>query len=311
MLRRLAVFAIILLVLVGGCARLPRTGHTTLKPTNLAQLQGQLLRHKSVLDEFRLRGPFGVVTQQNYPLNLPDGEAIAADLYLSAPAEKTSLVIFLHGLDNSKDDHAYQAWHVASWGMHSMVLQLPNQGPWVENGRTLARIVDYIYRRPEVVDRRIDVSRIILVGHSYGGTAAAIAMAEGAPAASGILLDPAGIGRNFPKFLSQINRPVLVLGADERVSQTRDRDYFYTFIRNGVAEISIAGAAHTDAQYPAELPMQLFASNSADNEEMQITFVSAITSGVFSFSATGKFDYAWASFGDAIRSGRIFNAKKK
>jgi hypothetical protein len=44
---------------------------------------------------------------------------------------------------------------------------------------------------------------------------------------------------------------------------------------------------------------------------LQITFVSALTSAAFSLAATGKFDYAWASFGDAIKTGRIINPKKK
>lgn len=311
MSRRLMVLALALLLLIGGCARLPRTGLTTLKPVSLAELRGQMMRHPSALDEFRLRGPFGVITQKNHELRIAPDENIVTDLYLSAPAEKTSLVIFLHGLDNSKDDHAYQAWHVASWGMHSMVLQLPNQGPWDDNGRTLARIVEFVYRQPELIDRRIDVNRLILVGHSYGGAATAIALALGAPAAGGILLDPAGIGGFLPKFLGQVSKPVLVIGADERITHTRDRDYFYTYIRSAISEVSISGAAHADAQYPAEFPVSLFGGDSATNEENQITFVSAIAAGAFSFSATGRFDFAWASFGSAIKSGRIFNAKKK
>jgi pimeloyl-ACP methyl ester carboxylesterase len=305
------LFAVALLMLVGGCARLPRTGVTSLKPATLSELRGYLLNHKPDLDEFRLRGPFAVNTQKDYGVHLSATERIDADLYLSSPAEKGPLVIVLHGQDNSKADHAYQALHMASWGMHSLALQLSNNGPWVANGRIVARIVDAIYRRPEMIDARIDVSRIILVGHSYGGSAMVVAMAEGAPAAGGVLLDPAGIGRDLPNFLSRINKPVMLLGADEQRSSTRNRDYFYTFIRSGVAEVSIRDASHEDAQYPAEFPLQLFSSNPPDTEELQITFVSALTSAVFSLFATGKFDYAFASFGDAIKNGRIFNAKKK
>lgn len=311
MLRSASLFAIALLILVSGCARLPRTGVTSLKPANLTELRGYLLNHKAELDEFRLRGPFAVDTHKDYPLRLSATERIDADLYLSAPAEKAPLVIFLHGHNNSKEDHAYQAMHVASWGMHSLSLQLPNNGPWLGNGKTLARVVDSIYRRPEMIDRRIDVNKIILVGHSYGGSAVAIALADGAHAAGGILLDPAGTGRDLPKFLSQINKPVMLLGADEQLSATRNRDYFYLFIRSGVAEVSIRDAVHGDAQYPAEFPLQLFSSEPPNTEESQITFVSALTSAAFSLGSTGKFDYAWASFSDAIKNGRIFNAKKK
>lgn len=105
--------------------------------------------------------------------------------------------------------------------------------------------------------------------------------------------------------------PVMVLGADEERSPARDREDFYRHLRSGIVEVSIRNALHEDAQYPAELPLQWFSRGPTSTEELQITFVSALTAAAFSLGATGKFDYAWASFDDAIKSGRIFNAKKK
>ena len=308
---KITTIAIACLALLSSCARLPSTGVTSLKPATMSELRGYLLSHKADLDQFRLRGPFAVTVQKNYEIRLSETELIDADLYLSAPAEKAPLVIFLHGYDNSKEDHAYQAMHVASWGMHGLALQLPNNGPWVGNGRTLARIVNFIYRRPGIIDSRIDVNRIILVGHSFGGSSVAIALAEGAPAAGSILLDPAGVGKDLPKFLRQVNKPVMLLGADEQVSRTRNRGYFYRYIRSGIAEVSIRDATHEDGQYPAEFPLQLFASDPSTTEELQITFVSALTSAAFSLAYTGKFDYAWTSFSDAIENGKLVNAKRK
>ena len=167
----------------------------------------------------------------------------------------------------------------------------------------MAAIVHFIYRSPEIIDSRIDVNKIILVGHSFGGSAVAIALAEGAPAAGGILLDPAAVGKNLPEFFKRINTPVMLLGADEHVSSARNRDYFYRFIRSGISEVSIKDASHEDAQYPSEFALA--------TEELQVTFVSALTSAAFSLSSTGKFDYAWTSFSDAFANGKLFNAKKK
>ena len=171
------------------------------------------------------------------------------------------------------------------------------------NGKTLARLVNLIYRSPQVIDSRIDVNKIILVGHSFGGTSVAIALADGAHAAGGILLDPAGVGRDLPNFLRKIDLPLLLLRADEHMSEARNRDYFYRYVRSGVAEVSIRGATHEDAQYPSEFPQT--------TEESQVSFMSALTAAAISLSATGKFDYAWASFSGAIENGKLFNAKIK
>ena len=284
---------------------------TSLRPKTLAELQGYLLNHKADLDLFRLRGPFAVAIQENREVRLSSTERINTDLFLSAPVEKAPLVLLLHGYDSSKEAHAYQAMHLASWGIHCLTLQLPNKGPWVSNGRTLARIVSFIHRSPEVIDRRIDVNRIILVGHSFGASAVAIALAEGTPAAGGILLDPAAVGKDLPNFLRRINGPVMVLGADDEVASTRNRDYFYRFIRSGIAEVSIRGAAHEDAQYPSEFALQNFGIDPNTTEALQVTFVSALTSAAISLSSTGTFDYAWTSFGAVFENGKFFNAKKK
>jgi hypothetical protein len=99
----------------------------------------------------------------------------------------------------------------------------------------------------------------------------------------------------------------MVLGADEQyVSAAQGRSYYYRFIRSGIAEVSIRGAAHEDAEFSLEPSL---VSNAT--EEHQIAFMSALTASVFSLAATGKFDYAWSSFGDAIKSGRLANPRKK
>jgi len=104
---------------------------------------------------------------------------------------------------------------------------------------------------------------------------------------------------------------VLVLGADTEVASTRNRDYFYRFIRSGVAEVSIRDAAHEDGQYPSEFSLRNFGSDPHTTEESQITFVSALTSAAISLSTSGTFDYAWTSFGAVFENGKFFNARRK
>ena len=303
MLRGCVFLSALVCLTLAGCTRMPGTGVTVLKPATVNELQGYLLNHKADLEQFRLRGPFAVEVQKDHEMRLPTGERINTDFYSSAPPEKAPLVIFLHGYASSKEAHAYQAMHLASWGMHCLILQLSKTGPWTSNGKTLAKVVELLHRRPETIDSRIDVKKIILVGHSFGGSSVMIALAEGAPATGAILLDPAAVGRDLPAYLTKINTPVMLLGADENVSETRNRSYFYRYVRSGIAEVSIKDATHEDAQYPSD-----FAQTT---EELQITFVSALTAAALSLASTGKLDYAWDSFGDAFRNGKLLNAKKK
>ena len=278
---------------------------------SLAELHSYLRGREANVDLFRMRGPFGVAIHENRNVGVTRAERIKADLFLSSPAEKAPLVIFLHGHDSSKGAHARQAAHLASWGMHSLSVQLPGNGPWETNGRTLSRLVSTIYSAPEAIDTRVDRSRIILVGHSFGAYAVAFALAGGAPAAGAILLDPAAARTDVPNFLRRIRKPVMVIGADEVVSPARNRELFYELVRNGVAEVSIRDAAHEDAQYPSEFALQNGGVDPSTTEALQVTFVAALTAAAVSLSATGAFEYAWMSFRPLLQDGRLFNAKRK
>ena len=309
------VSALLLIVLMAhsiGCARrFPEPEATPLTAADPAELQRYLLSRKPDVAQFRLRGPFAVIERRDLEIPLSPDLTVEADLYLCAAARKAPLVVVLHGLNNSKSDHAFQAKHLASWGMHGMAVDLPNHGPWITNGRILARLVDAVHPTPQLVDSRIDAEKIILVGHSFGATAVAAALGEGVPALGGIMLDPAGIGRQLPQLLKRITVPVMVIGADEDIWPTRNRGQFYRFIPGTVGEISIRDTVHADAQYPNERTLRAFEDNPDDTEEAQIMFVSALTASAFSLAATGSLDYAWKSFEDGINNGIFFNARRK
>ncbi len=295
-----------------GCTRqFPATEVTPIKAANPAEIQRYLLSRKPDVAQFRFRGPFAIIERRDLEIPLDSGLTVEADLYLCAAALKAPLVIVLHGHNNSKEDHAFQAMHLASWGMHGLALDLPKGGPWIANGRTLAKLVDTIHRAPQLVDGRIDADKIILVGHSFGGTAVATALGEGAPALGGVLLDPSAIGRGLSQLLGRIAVPVMVIGADEDIWPARNRGQFYRFIPRGVGEISIRDTVHKDAQYPNQHTLRTFEDDPDDTEEAQIAFVSALTASAFGLAAAGNIDYAWNSFENALKNGTFFNARRK
>lgn len=305
---RLAVLAA--LVLMAGCARLPEIPTTPLRPESIGKLERHLLDHSPDVDQFRLRGPFEVVVREGVDIALGAGERVTGDLYLAAPRDRAPLVILLHGHENSRAHHAYQAYHLASWGLHSFAIDLPNQGPWVENGKTLARLVAQIRRAPASLDARVDTQRIVLVGHSFGGAAVAVALADGAPASGGILLDPASEFQELPRYLGRVRKPVLIVSADARVAMTQNRDDFFYFVPSDVFEVSVTDAHHEDAEFPYDSGLGLFEGSQATRPH-QITFAAALVSGAFSIGFTGKLDYAWDSFADAVSAGKLLDRMRK
>ena len=272
-------------------------------------LRQNLLAREPQIDLFSERGPFEVA-QKTVELRLTASERVSADAYLPSTTDRSPLVIFLHGHDSSNKAHARQAAHVASWGIHALSVQLHPEGPWDANGRTLARIVRVLAASPNTLDKRVDPRAIVLVGHAFGAYAVTVALAAGAPVIGAILLDPAAPGSDLRDVLKRVRKPVLVLGADERIAVPRQRDYFFEWIAGAVAEVSIRGAVHEDAQYPSETAVKTGVDPDV-TEALQIAFTGALTAGAFSVAATGTFDYAWASLRSALDEGRFFHPKVK
>lgn len=309
--RKALLFAITCIALLGSCAGRPDTGITSLRATSLVELQVRLQAAKPDVNQFRVRGPFAVTEKFNHAIRLTDSERIASDLFVPEHTGRAPLVILLHGAGNTREDHGYQAFHLATWGLYSLSLDLPNKGPWIRNGNTLARIVRLIKANPELISPRVDPDKIILVGHSFGGSAVSVALGAGAPAAGGILLDPAGVSRAIPASLRKITRPMMSLNSDERVTLTRNRGYFYQYVPGNFGSVSITGAAHEDAQFSLDQTPQKEESDADPVEEIQITFVSAMTAAALSIAFTGRLDYAWESYGEALKTEKMFGAMRK
>lgn len=259
------------------------------------------------VDAFRARGPFAVTTQPDVPLRLNLSQQLTGDLYLAGAADRAPLVILVHGYGNTRAHHAAQAQHLASWGMHSLAVQVPNKGPWVANGRMLARLTDALRRRPERLDGRVDASRIVLAGHSFGAASVAVALADRAPAIGAVLLDPAYMDRAVPGYMRRVAKPVLIIGGDEDNGVSRNREAFRTTIPTAYGEVSIREAVHEDAEFPLDPALV----EAGQTEEHQVTFAAALTVAAVSLATTGRFDAAWRSLNAGEKNSRFFSPRKK
>jgi dienelactone hydrolase len=272
---------------------------------DVATLRQSVLDAVPSVDQFRKRGPFQAIVRRDITVTLRSKEKVRADLYVpAATVERTPLVILVHGYDNTKADHAQQGMHLATWGMHALVVQVRSRGPWVGNGTLLSRLVQHVRLDPGSIDKGIDPARIVLAGHSFGATAVVVALASGARTSGAVLLDPADAIRGLPTYLRKVRAPVAIVGADERLGSTRNRRVFYTSIGKGVSETSIADAQHDDAQFALDTDF-----NAADQAKLE--FVGALTAASFSIGYTGKLDYAWSSFRDAARKGTMYGLNRK
>jgi dienelactone hydrolase len=258
------------------------------------------------LERYATPGPYSVTLRADREIVYAPGERIAADVYVSAVNDRAPLVVFVHGHESSKRAHALQAAHLASWGLHALALDVPSTGPWARNGRIVARVISAIHRNPRLVEANVDTACIVVVGYSFGALAAAVALGERAPAAAAILLDPAAAANDVP-LLRRVEKPVMIIGADDDELTARNRDYFFEYLRGPVGEVSVRDADHDDAQFPSDL----VGDAPEPPNEARITFVSALTASALSFASTAAFESAWRVFAPALATGKLFNAKKK
>lgn len=297
-------------------------------PAGFRALQRSIARLQPEVGHYRETGPFSVELHRGYvfPVSTqrtdadlafssfpdmqppqPSGQTLAkdridADLFLARHADPAPLIVFMHGYGGSTVNHQSQARHVASWGMHAVALRLLNDSEWGTNGRTLARFVRFLQSPPKDLERRIDPSRIILIGYSFGAISTSVALALRAPVLGAVLLDPAAVRSAVANWLPLVQAPVMIIGADENVAHASLRDHYFQHLGGRVVEVSVAGATHEDAQ-------------SVEEEEttpsLQTTFNSMITAAAFSFVDNGRLDYAWRSIQSRIAAGELFGARRK
>ena len=264
---------------------------------------------RNVLDQgshavFLKKGPYKHKRFLNYRISLNPSEKIKTDYYMAESGKDAPLAIIMHGNRYSKLAHRLQGRHLASWGIHALLINLPNQHQWIENGHTLKNIARLIHSSPSILSQDINRNAIILVGHSFGASASAIAASGSSPAAAAILLDPALVHPLILGYLKRIQRPVLILGADKKVFRAKRRWQFFRYAGGPVAEFSITGATHTDAQLPG-INQVRWGFDWETTYKIQKQFLAFITAGLYGLAGTGQLDHTWSLYHGARAAGRV------
>jgi pimeloyl-ACP methyl ester carboxylesterase len=242
---------------------------------------------------FGSTGPFEWMRYNDVPVSVTPDTLVEVDIFRPIVDQMTPIVLISHGFGSSKESHEIQAERLASWGLHVLTVSLPSRGPWVQNGETLAALSRFVAGYPALVGPAADGNHQVIVGHSFGGSAALVAAAEGAPIDGIVLLDPAIVSDRLVRVLRQVRVPVLLLGADKSVFRALRRDWIHELLDAPYREISVRGATHNDAQFPSDNTRLWGAFDFVTSEDRQEAFTRALTASCLSLVVTGTTDWAW------------------
>lgn len=237
---------------------------------------------KPSLTTFTSKGPVPVVVKKDFKIPLSTSESVTTDFYKPEQDTKSPLLIIQHGNRSGKEFHAQQAELAASWGINVITVEQPNRGRWLQNGKNLGDLVKLLHTWPSLLDDSFEPNEIILAGHSFGGSATAMAAGSGAPVRGIILLDPALVHKKVESFIKQINVPAVLVGADIKVFRSRRRDLFFKRKHSDIIELSIKDATHNDAQFPNMFSWrQTIGLRPSTDTTRQQKFAAAIVASVF------------------------------
>jgi pimeloyl-ACP methyl ester carboxylesterase len=261
------------------------------------------------LDHFTNFGPLAVSERRSLELATDVKNTVVLDHFFGISSEPLPIVVITHGNYSGRRAHDSQARQLASWGYHVLVVELPNRNQWLENGQRLKSLTEMIYRWPKFIGENVDQARIVLVGHSFGGSASVLAASHGAPVLGLVLLDPAVVHPDVRKKMQDLDLPVVLLGADKRVYTSRGRDSFWKFIFGEILEVSVRDATHDDAQGPSVFSRSTLGVDPFTSRKKQDIFRSMLTVSVIGLSTSGTIDFPQIVFKRAENQGILQNLR--
>ncbi len=307
---RIFIF-IISIILCAACVSRPRATSVGLQADSFQDVALYLKSNQNTsIDDYNKFGPFEYKTTTDHTITLK-GEKIFFDVVKPMHQGKSPVVVISHGNYGHKEAHRYQAERIASWGLYAITLQLPKKKQWLKNGERIYSFLHYLNKNLRFIDKRVDRSKVILAGHSFGGSASTIAAGKGAPILGLILLDPAVVHNKVMKYMRRVKVPTILIGADKKRYRSKNRESFFKLIPTEMMETSIVGSTHWDAQYPTMTEMFKFKIGETASREMQERFVSIMVASAVSLSTGQRTKAAWSYIKKLEGQGSVMkNARK-
>lgn len=278
-----------IILLLSGCASFP----SAQKPLPSAgPVVAKIVLLAPEMRRFEELGPFAVSEQLEREVTMNLEKIIVVDHYAAQTQDKLPIVIICHGNFSGKNAHRNQARRLASWGFHVVTLELPNREQWVQNGEVVRRFSEMVHNVPHLLGANVDTTRIVLVGHSFGGSASILAMGHGAPVIGAILLDPAVVHDNVISAMKKVDLPIVLLGSDPKLFAARGRKKFSENMNGEVLEISVPKSTHDDAQGPSMYSRSVLGVDPYTSNDRQKVFGALLTVGVIGMASSGTLDFA-------------------
>jgi dienelactone hydrolase len=181
-------------------------------------------------------------------VKLPAGDA-RVDLYWPKTAKPAPLVIVAHGFSRHRRNMSGWGRHLANAGLVAAVPDLPAWSDHARNGRFLSELRAHLCAG-EPWKRRIDPSRVGLMGFSAGGLSTLLSAAESPGLAIWVGLDPVdrdGMGAKAAPRV-QCNAVVLMAEPSACNAQGNARDLIAALPH--CEHSRVPGAVHVDAEWP-------------------------------------------------------------
>jgi dienelactone hydrolase len=177
--------------------------------------------------------------------------AADVDLYWPDSAEPAPLVIVAHGFMRRRRNMSGWGQHLAGEGFVAAVPDLPVRSDHARNGRFISDLL-----APRCAgapwSRRIDPSRVGLMGFSAGGLATLLSAADDPGPAIWVGLDPVDHNGAGAKAALRVKCQAVVLTAEPSACNAHGNARDIIAALPSCEHFSVAGAVHVDAEWPTD-----------------------------------------------------------